>query len=321
MKKVLFLGSKGLGVNIFESLCTQPGITCAAITIDDRSDSRSAFESLARVASDRSVPFHVARDRLHAEAIVRAESPDLCVVACWYWLFSGAVLGFVPQGFIGIHNSLLPKYRGGAPLIWALLNGDPEVGASYFTLREGMDDGPIWMQARVPVGAEDYVGDVIERLDAATLEAFRVGFPDILAGTLQPLEQDHADATFCAQRIPDDGEIDWSQPADKILRFIRAQSRPYPGAFTFLKGDRVTIFRAGMVPTPFYGTPGQLARLDGDRAVAVCGDASALTLDEVELKGESLHAHHVMGSLRGRFPRHSHLSASRQDHAVPRYHD
>jgi len=303
-RRLLFLGSKRLGERILRSMIHRvPASVCAAVTLDDRADARSAFDAIAAVAATASIPLHVARDRRHAEELIRLEAPDLCIVACWYWLISDRALQSVPGGFIGIHNSLLPKYRGGSPLVWALINHETEIGASFFSFRAGIDDGPVWLQARIQVGEDDYVDEVLDRLEAETLRVFEEGFPGILSGALRPAEQDHDRATYCAQRVPEDGEIDWTQPATAVFDFVRAQSPPYPGAFTWYEGSRLTILRARRIASRYDGTPGQVARIDGDGVVIVCGNATALRLDEVEFGEGRVPAARVIRTLRTRFPR------------------
>jgi len=304
VSRILFLGSKSIGRRILRAIVTlAPGSVCAAMTIDDSGDSRSQFRELQATAAAADVSFHVARARTDLDALVRREQPDLCVVAGWYWIVAAETLDRVPRGFIGIHNSLLPKYRGGAPLVWALINGETEVGASVFSLRPGADDGPVWMQARISIGRDEYIGEVLERLEEKTLGVFTAGFPGILAGTLIPAEQDHGLATYCAQRCADDGEIDWSRPADAVFNFIRAQSPPYPGAFTVYDGTKLTITRARPLPHRYDGTPGQITERDAESIVVACGAGSALRVDEVRLNGGAAPAGQVVRTTATRFPR------------------
>jgi len=296
--KIVFLGSKTLGVRILDALATAaPGSVAAAITIDDCADSRSRFDALAGAASQHRIPLRVARDRRHAEALIRDEAPDLCFVACWYWLVSPDLLGAVPRGFIGIHNSLLPKYRGGAPLVWALINNEREVGVSLFAFRDGIDDGPVWLQAKISVGPDDYIGEVLERLECETLRTFRDHLPELLRGDVTLREQQHDQATYCAQRLPEDGEVDWSRPAERVFNFVRAQTPPYPGAFTFAGDRRMTILCAGRIQERYDGTPGQVARIEHDGIVVACGDSSALRITQVDVGDGPVAAPRVIKSL------------------------
>src|SRR5690606_368731 len=248
-------------------------------------------------------PFHVALGRRQSEALITQLEPDVVFVIGWYWLISDATLAVAPRGFIGIHNSLLPKYRGGSPLVWTLINGESETGFSLFSLGRGTDDGPIWAQGRVPVGADDTIGEVLDRLESLAVDTLRGRMDAIVTGTAAPEPQREDGATWCCQRRPEDGEIDWSEPAARIHDFIRAQSRPYPGAFTWLGPDRMTIWRAQLLDITCYGTPGRVARIDADGVRVACGDGRCLLLREVELADGARPAQDVIRSIHARFPR------------------
>jgi methionyl-tRNA formyltransferase len=301
VSRVTFVGSKRLGLQVLKCMHgLSPDVLAGVITLDDRADTRSVFAELEGYCAGQGIHMQVARDRRDAEAAISARSPDLCVVVGWYWLISAAVLAAVPRGFIGIHNSVLPQYRGGAPLVWQLIRRERHVGASLFSFTPGMDDGPIWAQAIVPVQEDDYIGDVLGKLEDATLAAFRDCYPRILDGAARPVEQDHAKATYCAQRVPEDGAIDWRAPAVQVGAFIRAQSDPYPGAFTQLDGRRLTIWRADVFKGVYHGTPGQVARIAAEGVYVVCGDSTALIVREAQLEGRRAPANELIRSLSGR---------------------
>ena len=284
--RVLFLGSKALGAAFLAALHRlEPGALIGAITIDDRHDVRTAFNEIAAYCNSQGIPLHVARNRAHSETLIRELAPQLCMISGWYWILSPAILSSVPHGFIGSHFSLLPKYRGGSPLVWALINGEPEVGVSLFSFVEGVDEGCIWAQQRVPVGADEYIGDVLQRLEAATLHTLDTRYRAILNGEVHPVEQDHSAATYCAVRSPCDGEIYWRSPAADVFNFIRAQSHPYPGAFTWLEGVRLTIWRARRDSAIHYGTPGQVSMVTPNGVHVVCGDHRAIIVETVEREG------------------------------------
>lgn len=282
--RVLFLGSKRLGLNVLKAMrLAVPDSVVGAVTIDDRTDVRNSFDEFERYARESGLRLDIARDKKHAEALVVENKPDLCLVVGWYWLIAPATLRSVPRGFVGIHNSLLPKYRGGSPLVWAIINGEAEVGFSLFSFTEGMDDGPVWAQASVAVGENDTIGDVLERFDEQAATVIRNVYPRILAKSLEPQAQDHSHATYCAQRQPDDGMIDWTWPAQRVHNFVRAQADPYPGAFTILDGQPIKVWRTRLDTVVFHGTPGQIATLGDANVRVVCGDHRCVFVDEVEL--------------------------------------
>lgn len=173
--------------------------------------------------------------------------PDLLVVIGWYYMVPRAMRELAPRGCVGIHGSLLPRYRGGAPLVWAVINGEPEAGVSLFHLGDGVDDGDLVAQRAFPIGERDTIREVLERATAASVALAEEFVPALLDGTAPRAPQDHAAATRFPQRSPEDGRIDWSWEPERIRNFIRAQTRPYPGAFTEVGGKRVILWDADVL--------------------------------------------------------------------------
>lgn len=189
--------------------------------------------------------------RTFDEEIIRTIAswePELFVVIGWYHLIPARVRALAPLGTVGVHWSLLPKYRGGSPLVWAMINGETETGASLFYLEDKVDVGDVIAQTRVRIGADDEVNTMIARLNIASGELVREHIPKLLRGIAQRWPQDNAQATYFPPRAPEDGEIDWSWPARRIYDFIRAQTFPYPCAFTFYRGQKIKIVQAALPP-------------------------------------------------------------------------
>lgn len=280
---MVFIGSKELGYQILAATLETSAVTVkAVITLDDRQDGRSRYDELVELGQRHELPVYtLAKPSQLAEVIAR-ESPDLGLVVGWYWLIPEALLTAVPAGFVAIHNSLLPRYRGGSPLVWAFLQGETEVGFSVFRLQPGLDDGPLWAQQRVPVHPDDDIGDLLERVNGAVVAAWPSVLSTILSGQ-DPTPQGDDGVTFCGLRAPWMGQIDWSLPAADLERFVRAQSRPYPGAFSFYQGRKVIVWRARRFEHPYHGVPGQVLALEPQLLVA-CGDRGALVLEEMEFE-------------------------------------
>jgi methionyl-tRNA formyltransferase len=299
--RVLFIGSKQLGLRVLQTMHSlSPDTLIGAMTIDDSQDTRTRFADFRTFAKENALPLHVAKNRKHSEQLIEQLKPDLCLVVGWYWMISKQAIDAVPAGFIGIHNSLLPKYRGGSPLIWQIIRGESEVGFSIFDFRPGMDDGPIWAQGRISVGEEEYIASILDRLEMKTLEIFQETYPRILIRSVEPFEQDHEQATYCAQRFPHDGRINWRAPAREVYDFIRAQSVPYPGAFTQFEGRELRIWRARLFDGTYIGAPGQIGKLADDGVFVVCGDDRAVILEDIELDGERGAATERIKSIQGR---------------------
>jgi methionyl-tRNA formyltransferase len=303
IRKVLFLGSKRLGLECLRTIWElSPETLAGAVSPDDTSDARSVLAAMRQFCASRNIPFWTAADRKEADRLITSAKPDLCFVSGWYWIFTPEMLALVPGGFVGIHFSLLPKYRGGSPLVWAIINGDPEVGLSMFAFSEEIDAGPIWAQRRIPVGPDDAVGEVLMRLEAESVDVLRESYPGMLRQTAAPRPQEATGATYCAMRSPGDGEIDWNQPAGQIHNFVRAQSRPYPGAFTWWQGEMLTIWKTRLNPDPYFGTPGQVARVTPEGVWIVCGDHRAVIAENVEWQGKTQPASGVLKSITIRLP-------------------
>ncbi len=294
-QRVLFLGSKPVGLRCLQALVASVGdALVGAVTIDDRADSRSAFHEIEAFCAAGRVALTVARARADVAAVIRDQHPTLCFVCGWYWLVDDLLLEAVPRGFIGLHFSALPKYRGGSPLVWQIINDESEIGVSMFSLTKGIDEGAIWAQRRVPLHPDDYVCDVLERLEDVAVSLLHDTLPGIISKEIRPVPQDPAQATYVSPRGPDDGEIHWNAPARVIFNFIRAQSRPYPGAFTHLGDARITVWRAHPGDTTTVGEPGEIVRVTPEGVWVACGDGQPLIVEQVGLHGRDRPAHEVM---------------------------
>jgi methionyl-tRNA formyltransferase len=173
-------------------------------------------------------------------------SPDLIVTVGWYFMIPKRMREIAPLGCIGIHGSLLPKYRGGAPLVWAIINGEKETGLTLFYLEDGVDDGDIIDQKSFPIEEEDTIKDLLVKLEEDSIKVLLNNLPKIEKGNAPRIKQDETIATYVPQRKPEDGEINWEWDSKRIKNFIRAQTKPYPGAFTFMKNKKIIIWDASI---------------------------------------------------------------------------
>jgi methionyl-tRNA formyltransferase len=298
--RVVFLGSKGSGLGCLRKLYSLASAALAGIvTIDDGHDGRTALAGFQQFAAENRIELKVVATRKEAAAAILGFRPDLCMVMGWYWLLDEELLSSVARGFLGIHFSLLPKYRGGSPLVWQLINGEPKVGLSLFSFTAGMDEGDIWGQRSVAVGPSDYIGDVLVKLETESTSLIEDTYIEILRGNVRPSPQDHSQATYCAVREEGDGEIDWRQPARDVYNFIRAQSHPYPGAFTMLDGKKLRIWRARPCDVEYSGRAGQILQVRKDGVYVACENRSALVLETVQYaESEPQPAHEVLRSIK-----------------------
>jgi methionyl-tRNA formyltransferase len=287
MKRVVFVGSKTLGAGVLKEIYRMaPESLCAVVTVDDREDGRCALADFVRFSKETGVPLHVLSRSTELWHVVAGYDPHLCLVVGWYWILKPEVLATASEGWLGIHASLLPRYRGGSPLVWALIDGEHETGASLFYFDEGIDTGDIVAQQRVDLGPDDTIADVLVRTEMLAIELVRNNYPRLLDGTAPRRAQDHSQATYRPMRRPEDGRIAWTRAGREIHNFIRAQSRPYPGAFCMLpSGASLRVWRASPFSDAVHGNPGEVVLIEGDAAVVTCGAGSAVQLQEVQVDG------------------------------------
>lgn len=299
MKKVLFIGSKQLGLESLQTMARlSPETLTGVLTFDDSIDDRSALPDFRSFCNEQNVPLHLAQNRKHSEELIKSIAPDLCIVVGWYWLIGKTTLDAVPEGFLGIHASLLPKYRGGSPLVWSIINGEPQIGFSMFSFTEGMDEGDIWIQYAFDLTDEMGIGNALEHIERQVITELDKNYLSILDGSLKPVPQEHDQATYCAGRKAEDGKIDWKRPAREVFNFIRAQSKPYPGAFTYFNDQPLIIWEAAPIDGTYYGTPGQVAMVSANGVIVICGDNRALEISSVHFNGEDTKANSVIKSIK-----------------------
>lgn len=299
MRKVVFIGSKELGFSVFKKLFhLDKSSMCACITVNDQSDSRSCYSDFKFFCEENKIQCIVLKKSKEIRKIIFDLKPDLCFVTGWYFLIDADVMKSVPMGFIGIHNSILPNYRGFAPLVWSMINGEKKAGCSLFDFSEKFDVGKIWATGEVSIEDEDYIGDVLNKISKKILEILDQIYLKILNKELMPYEQPQITPSYCSRRLPEDGRIDWSMPAKKVYDFIRAQSHPYPGAYTMHEKKRLTVWRAELFDYTYYGTPGQVGQIFADQSVlVVCGDSKGIVLREIDYDGKAESVSSVLNSL------------------------
>lgn len=289
--RILFVGSKESGLKILKKIHDMSvDLLVGCVTVDDREDTRSALDGFRSFCEKNNIDLDVLSGKCDLTDSVRKFVPDICFVMGWYYIISEELLYRVPGGVIGIHNSLLPRHRGFAPVVWSMISGENETGFSVFSFDRGMDTGVIWYQQKVSIDEGDYVSDVLDKINNEIDKFFDNNFLDILKGKVKPWKQCETNASYGARRTEADGKIDWSKSAQEIYNFIRAQSKPYPGAYAFYGEQKIRIWQARVFQHKIQGSPGQIGIIDSNNglAVIVCGNDSGLVLWEIGLFGENL---------------------------------
>jgi methionyl-tRNA formyltransferase len=213
---------------------------------------------------------------------LRKLEPELLFVVGWYQLVREPFIAMAREGVFGMHPTLLPRHRGRASIPWALLSGLARTGVTLFEIVDATaDSGAIVGQAVVDIEPDDTATTLFERLASAHLDLIREFVPQIVSGSAPRIPQDPKRASTWHRRRPDDGIIDWETRAPYLYDWVRAQTRPYPGAFTFLGDEKVVVWRARPVEHQQAAPAGTIVAERDEGPVVACGEG-ALLLEEVE---------------------------------------
>jgi methionyl-tRNA formyltransferase len=215
-------------------------------------------------------------------AAVAGLEPEAIFVVGWSQLVRDPFIAAATGAVYGMHPTLLPRHRGRAPIPWAILSGLARTGVTLFEITDPTaDSGPIVGQVAVPIAPDETATTLYEALNEAHLELIRACVPQIVAGTAQRIPQDQRRASSWLKRAPLDGIIDWETRAPYLYDWVRAQTRPYPGAFTWLGDEKVVIWRAVPVPLETDAAAGTVIDARPEGPVVACGDGGLL-LEEFE---------------------------------------
>jgi methionyl-tRNA formyltransferase len=220
----------------------------------------------------------------------------LLVVVAYGRILPKSVLDVPRVGAVNVHASLLPKYRGAAPIQWAVINGEKETGITTIFMDEGLDTGDILLTASEPIAAEDTAATLHDRLAQLGARVLIQTLEKLAAGTLKPVVQDHARATLAPMLKKDDGRINWHRTADQIECFVRGVL-PWPGAFTFLEKERLKIYQAEAIASFEDAAPGTVLEGFPDE-LRVAAGSGAVRIHEIQ--GESGKRMPIAEFLRGR---------------------
>lgn len=290
--RVLFLGTPAFAAIPLRALVEAGHEIVGVVTQPDRPAGRSKAPQAPPVkvaALELGVPV-LQPSTLRDESVVEqlaALQPDVGVVAAYGEILRKNVLAIPPLGYLNIHPSLLPLYRGPTPVAAALLNGDAVTGVSIIRLVRAMDAGPIVAQATLPLPPDSRTGPLTDELFTIGAQLLTGALPLYASGELEPQPQDESQATYCKLLTKEDGRIDWTQPAAVIERAIRAYD-PWPGAFTTWHGQMLKI-GAARIDTDWRGEAAPGTVLDGPELRVATG-SGAVVISELQPAGKRMMA-------------------------------
>ena len=278
-KRVIFVGTvheavPALGVLLDSGVEIAEVVTLPA----ERAASTSGFVDLEPLARAHGIEVRRCADINSADSVrhVRELRPDLMVVTGWTRLLSAELLGVPPRGVVGFHASLLPRYRGRAPVNWAILRGEARTGNTMMYLDAGTDTGDIIDQQAVPIGPDDTCATVYAKVGEAGADMLGRHLRALLDGTAPRRPQGPADGPPLPKRTPGMGITDWNRPARAVHDWIRALTWPYPGAFGFLAGRKIMLWASALDGTGAGGVAGEVLGWDEDGVRVATADGAIL---------------------------------------------
>ncbi len=286
--RVVYMGTPDFAVPALEALIDSHHEVVGVFTQPDRKSGRGKKvrrPPVKVVAEEAGVPvYQPKRVKKNDEAYetLRGWNPDVVVVAAYGQILPERILDVPPLGCVNIHASLLPKYRGAAPINWAIVNGEEKTGVTIMQMDVGLDTGPMLEKYEVPIPPEMTAQELHDRLAELGREVIVDALDRLAAGQLEPTPQDDEASSYAPMLSKEDGHIDWTKSADAVANHIRGFN-PWPGAFAFHERDgektRIKFHRAR--PVEGDGEPGEVLEVDvsGERLVVACGEGAIECLE------------------------------------------
>ena len=274
MTSAVVFAYHNVGVRCLQVLLAQGVDVELVVTHEDNPNETIWFGSVARLARERGIPCIAPPDPNAPDIVARIASiePDFLFSFYYRLMLKAPLLSLPRRGALNMHGSLLPKYRGRVPINWAIIHGERETGATLHYMTEKPDNGDIVAQVPVAIGPDETASEVFDKVTGAAAAALEGVLPALIVGTAPRVPQDLSRGAYFGGRKPEDGRIDWSQPARRIHDLVRAVAPPYPGAFTDIPFGRLVIERTRVLDADSRHDPS--LRAEGDRLLADCGQGT-----------------------------------------------
>ncbi len=287
--RIVFMGTPDFAVNSLRALWESEDKIVAVVTQPDREKGRgrrTVPSPIKVLAQERQIPV-LQPEKIsdpHFFSRLKDYEPELIVVVAYGQILSKAILSLPRFGCINVHASLLPRYRGAAPIQWAIIIGEERTGVTIMQMDEGMDTGDILLQKEISIETEDSLETLSDRLSRLGADALLETLKLLKPGKLKAKAQNSSQASYAPRLSKEDGEIDWGKGAGEINNLIRGMN-PWPGAFTYLEGKTLKIFGAKVIEKKAGNRPGVINGISPQGIEVATGDGSLL-IAEVQLESK-----------------------------------
>ncbi|MGF7144812.1 methionyl-tRNA formyltransferase [Anaerotaenia torta] len=288
--KILFMGTPDFAAATLDKLIHSRHQLIGVVTQPDKQKGRKQEVSISPVkelALTHAVPVYQPNKVREPEFMekVRELAPETIIVAAFGQILPKALLDIPPYGCINVHGSLLPKYRGAAPIQYSIIDGEHETGITIMYMDTGIDTGDMILQSKLPIAEDETGGSLFHKMAQLGADLLLEALDQLEAGTAARIPQDNEKASYVKMLTKEMGEMDFTQSADRLERLIRGLN-PWPGAYTLLEGKTLKLWRAETEKRDVTGAvPGEVMELREDALVVAAGDG-ALVIRELQLDGK-----------------------------------
>jgi methionyl-tRNA formyltransferase len=299
MTQAVVFAYHDVGVRCLRALLAHRVAVSLVVTHEDDPAEKVWFESVAQACEEHELPA-IAPEDANSEPVrarVAACRPDFIFSFYYRRMLGAPLLACASRGALNMHGSLLPRYRGRAPVNWAVVRGERETGATLHYMADKPDAGDIVDQQAVPILPDDRAVDVMRKIAVAAELVMHRTLPALVAGTAPRRPQDLAQGSYFGARKPEDGRVDWSADALTVHNLVRGVAPPYPGALTTFAGRKARVLRSALCEGVTGPHAGPTLFVQGGRCYAQCGDRRLLRIVELEIEGRELRGPALVSAL------------------------
>lgn len=284
--RIVFMGTPEFSINVLQSLIDSEYDVVGVVTQPDKPVGRKQVltpPAIKQLALQYDIPvFQPVDIRQDHEQVIKWQ-PDIIITCAYGQIIPKVLLDLPPLGAINVHASLLPKYRGGAPIQWSIINGETETGITIMYMAEKMDAGDMIVQAKIPIAQTDNYGTLHDKLSELGAKLLMETLPDIIAGTNKRIPQDESKVSYAWNIKKEDEKLNWQKPSQDIVNHIRGLN-PFPGAYTLIDGTRFKIYEATSFDITHQNVPGTIIEITNDAVIVAAGEG-AVKIIEGQLAG------------------------------------
>lgn len=289
MTRVIFFGTPEFAVPSLNALIEAGEDVVSVVTQPDRPKGRGRVirpSPIKELALKHGIPV-LFPERIRDEVFIQGLkdlTPDLIIVVAYGRILPKEILEIPPLGCINLHASLLPSYRGAAPINWTIIKGEKETGVTTILMDEGMDTGPILLSERVLIGDDETAGELSKRLAYQGAGLLLRTIEGIRTDSIRPTPQDHSRATYAPMLKKEDGHIDWSKGGAEDIRNLVRGMNPWPGAYTYWQGIRINIYKGRIREDGIKDRPGTVLRASSE-GIEVATGRGIFVITELQPEG------------------------------------